>query len=122
MYVKQCGKTSILGGDYHGINNAIEHRPNFICPANSITSVYTAVNVSINALSANGMPLTKYAIVGLQCAGYNVSNLGPINVVIPIPSTGSITCKAYAYSFGVYSSRTVSLRQVRVVRPYQSPW
>ncbi|WP_243665835.1 hypothetical protein [Vulcanisaeta sp. JCM 16159] len=81
-----------------------------------------AVNVSINALSANGMPLTKYAIVGLQCAGYNVSNLGPINVVIPIPSTGSITCKAYAYSFGVYSSRTVSLRQVRVVRPYQSPW
>ncbi|WP_243675144.1 hypothetical protein [Vulcanisaeta distributa] len=69
-----------------------------------------AVNVSINALSANGMPLTKYAIVGLQCAGYNVSNLGPpINVVIPIPSTGSITCEAYAYSFGVYSSRTVVL-------------
>ncbi|WP_243678283.1 hypothetical protein [Vulcanisaeta distributa] len=68
-----------------------------------------AVNVSITALSANGMPLAKYAIVGLQCAGYNVSNLGLISVVIPIPSTGSITCKAYAYSFGVYSSKTVVL-------------
>ncbi|ADN50269.1 hypothetical protein [Vulcanisaeta distributa] len=68
-----------------------------------------AVNVSITALSANGMPLTKYAIVGLSCAGYNVSSLGLISVVIPIPSTGSITCKAYAYSFGVYSSKTVVL-------------
>ncbi|GAB6947431.1 hypothetical protein JCM16161A_15610 [Vulcanisaeta sp. JCM 16161] len=68
-----------------------------------------AVNVSITALSANGMPLTKYAIVGLQCAGYNVSSLGLMSAVIPIPSTGSITCKAYAYSFGVYSSKTVTL-------------
>ncbi len=68
-----------------------------------------AVNVSITALSANGMPLTRYAIVGLSCAGYNVSSLGLISAVIPIPSTGSITCKAYAYSFGVYSSKTVVL-------------
>ncbi len=68
-----------------------------------------AVNVSITALSANGMPLTKYAIVGLSCAEYNVSNVGLMSVIIPIPSTGSITCRAYAYSFGVYSSRTVVL-------------
>ena len=68
-----------------------------------------AVNVSITALSANGMPLAKYAIVGLSCAEYNVSNVGLMNVIIPIPSTGSITCRAYAYSFGVYSSRTVVL-------------
>ena len=68
-----------------------------------------AVNVSITALSANGMPLTKYAIVGLSCAEYNVSNLGLVSAVIPIPSTGSITCKAYAYSFGVYSSKTIVL-------------
>ncbi len=66
-----------------------------------------AVNVSVTALSANGMPLTKYAVVGLSCAGYNVSNLGLVSAVIPIPSTGSITCRAYAYSFGAYSSRTV---------------
>ncbi|ADY01927.1 hypothetical protein VMUT_1725 [Vulcanisaeta moutnovskia 768-28] len=68
-----------------------------------------AVNVSITALSANGMPLTKYATVGLSCAGYNVSNIGLMSTVIPIPSTGSITCRAYAYSFGVYSSKTVIL-------------
>jgi len=68
-----------------------------------------AVNVSITALSANGMPLTKYAIVGITCAQYNVSNIGQISAVIPIPSTGSITCKAYAYSFGVYSSKTIVL-------------
>ncbi len=68
-----------------------------------------AVNVSITALSANGMPLTKYAIVGLSCAEYNVSNLGLVSAVIPIPSTGSITCKAYAYSFGMYSSKTIVL-------------
>ncbi len=68
-----------------------------------------AVNVSITALSANGMPLAKYAIVSLSCAGYNVSNIGSVSTVIPIPSTGSITCRAYAYSFGMYSNKTVVL-------------
>ncbi len=68
-----------------------------------------AVNVYVRALSANGMPLTKYAIVGLTCAQYNVSGVGGVSVVIPIPSTGSITCTAYAYSFGIYANRTVTL-------------
>ncbi len=68
-----------------------------------------AVNVEVTALSANGMPLTKYAIVGISCEQFNMSNVGSISTVIPIPSTGSITCKAYAYSFGVYSSKTIVL-------------
>ena len=80
-----------------------------------------AVNVSITALSANGMPLTRYAIVGLSCAEYNVSNLGLVSAVIPIPSTGSITCKAYAYSFGVYSSKTISVTLVIPVSGYYVP-
>lgn len=77
--------------------------------AQQIQITIPAVNVEVTALSANGMPLTKYAIVGLTCGQFNISNVGSVSTVIPIPSTGEITCKAYAYSFGVYSSRTIVL-------------
>lgn len=77
--------------------------------AQQIQITIPAVNITITALSANGMPLTKYAIVGLNCEGLNTSEVGHLSTVIPIPSTGSITCKVYAYSFGIYSSKNITL-------------
>lgn len=68
-----------------------------------------AVKVEVTAESINGMPLDKYAIVGLNCAQFNETNLGNVSAVIPIPSTGSITCTAYAYSFGVSTNKTITL-------------
>ncbi|WP_069808263.1 hypothetical protein [Vulcanisaeta thermophila] len=75
--------------------------------AQEVQITIPAVEVEVTAQSINGMPLGKYAIVGLNCEGFNETGLGNLTAVIPIPSTGSISCRAYASSFGVAVTKDV---------------
>jgi len=55
----------------------------------------------ITPVSASRMPLTTQALINVTCDNHFVdSGVGPQVVVVPIPSSGSITCNVTGYSYG----------------------
>jgi len=69
-----------------------------------------AVELTVTPVSASGAPLMSEATVNVTCNGVTVaSGVGQKTVVVPIPSSGSITCTINGYSYGKTASTTVTL-------------
>jgi hypothetical protein len=69
-----------------------------------------AVELTVTPVSASGAPLTTEATVNVTCSGVPIaSGVGQQTVVVPIPSSGSITCTINGYSYGKSASTTVTL-------------
>jgi hypothetical protein len=85
----------------------------YITSSNATTPIQVsvpAVELTVTPVSASGAPLTTEATVNVTCGGVPVaSGVGQQTVVVPIPSSGSITCTITGYSYGKTASTTVTL-------------
>jgi hypothetical protein len=73
-----------------------------------------AVELTVTPVSASGAPLMSEATVNVTCQTPSgtvpvASGVGSQTVVVPIPSSGSITCTVAGYSYGKSASTTVTL-------------
>jgi type II secretory pathway pseudopilin PulG len=85
----------------------------YITSSNATTPLQVsvpAVELTVTPVSASGAPLMSEATVNVTCGGVTVaSGVGQQTVVVPIPSSGSITCTITGYSYGKTASTTVTL-------------
>ncbi len=85
----------------------------YVTSSNATTPIQVsvpAVELTVTPVSASGAPLTTQATVNVTCAGVPIaSGVGQQTVVVPIPSSGSITCTITGYSYGKTASTTVTL-------------
>ncbi|ADN50250.1 hypothetical protein [Vulcanisaeta distributa] len=85
----------------------------YVTSSNATTPIQVsvpAVELTVTPVSASGAPLTTQATVNVTCSGVPIaSGVGQQTVVVPIPSSGSITCTITGYSYGKSASTTVTL-------------
>jgi hypothetical protein len=85
----------------------------YVTSSNATTPIQVsvpAVELTVTPVSASGAPLTTEATVNVTCSGVTLaSGVGQQTVVVPIPSSGSITCTISGYSYGKSASTTVTL-------------
>jgi len=85
----------------------------YVTSSNATTPIQVsvpAVELTVTPVSASGAPLTTEATVNVTCSGVPIaSGVGQQTVVVPIPSSGSITCTINGYSYGKSASTTVTL-------------
>jgi len=85
----------------------------YVTSSNATTPIQVsvpAVELTVTPVSASGAPLTTEATVNVTCNGVPIaSGVGQQTVVVPIPSSGSITCTINGYSYGKSASTTVTL-------------
>ncbi len=85
----------------------------YVTSSNATTPIQVsvpAVELTVTPVSASGAPLTTEATVNVTCSGVPIaSGVGQQTVIVPIPSSGSITCTINGYSYGKSASTTVTL-------------